>query len=140
MVHRDIKAETILLDKRGRLRIADLDPARLLGHTSKMSADRTINDEQPDQVHRRTETRARSVTACNGRLELLGRPAKGRGSNACCMRWQGAFLIVAADGEGGWQGVIFLPQCGRSNDQGKLFFGKIAGITRTYPFLPGETR
>src|SRR5262245_13306774 len=51
---------------------------------------------------------------------------------------KGATREPSRHGEGGWQGAIFLPRRGRKNDQGKLFFGKIAGITRTYPFLPDK--
>ncbi|MEK6322976.1 MAG: hypothetical protein AABN33_14985 [Acidobacteriota bacterium] len=42
-------------------------------------------------------------------------------------------------GEDGWDGPIFLP--GRrpgKGGQGKVFFGKLRGHTRTYPFLHGK--
>jgi hypothetical protein len=36
-------------------------------------------------------------------------------------------------GEDGWAGPVFLP---RSRGEGNVFFARIAGNTRTYPFLP----
>lgn len=42
-------------------------------------------------------------------------------------------------GEGGWAGPVFLPggQGGKGGD-GRLFFARIRGRTRTYPFLPSR--
>src|SRR5205823_185292 len=40
-------------------------------------------------------------------------------------------------GEDGWEGPVFLPRSrpGKGDD-GNLFFARIRGYTRTYPFLP----
>lgn len=39
-------------------------------------------------------------------------------------------------GEDGWEGPVFLPARGRTNDaRGKWFFAKIQGQTHTYPFV-----
>lgn len=37
-----------------------------------------------------------------------------------------------------WQGPIFLPKTGGPNDPGKVFFAKIAGLTRTFSFAPTD--
>jgi hypothetical protein len=40
------------------------------------------------------------------------------------------------DGEGGWAGPVFLPGGGgETGRQGRAFFAKVSGRTRTYPFL-----
>jgi hypothetical protein len=39
-------------------------------------------------------------------------------------------------GEDGWQGPVFLP--GGRGRNGKLFFARLRGHTRTYPFLPSR--
>jgi hypothetical protein len=42
-------------------------------------------------------------------------------------------------GDGCWEGPIFLPNRRPGKDgQGKVFFGKLRGQTRTYPFLHGR--
>src|SRR5262249_25679981 len=43
----------------------------------------------------------------------------------------------ARSGEDGWEGPVFLPATRRGkNCPGRLFFARIRGHTRTYPFLP----
>jgi hypothetical protein len=42
-------------------------------------------------------------------------------------------------GEDGWEGPIFLPETWRGKGrQGKLFFARLQGDTKTYPFLPSK--
>ena len=42
-------------------------------------------------------------------------------------------------GEDGWEGAVFLPDHGRGKGrQGNVFFARIRGHTRTYPFLPSK--
>lgn len=42
-------------------------------------------------------------------------------------------------GEDGWEGPVFLPRVsGRSNGPRRLFFARVQGITRTYPFRHSE--
>ena len=37
-----------------------------------------------------------------------------------------------------WEGPIFLPKTGGPCDSGKVFFAKIAGLTRTFSFAPTD--
>ncbi len=42
-------------------------------------------------------------------------------------------------GEDGWEGPVYLPGSRRGRgSRGRLFFAKIKGLTRSYPFLAGE--
>jgi hypothetical protein len=41
-------------------------------------------------------------------------------------------------GEDGWEGPVFLPRRPGKQGDGKAFFARLKGDTRTYPFLPGE--
>ncbi len=46
--------------------------------------------------------------------------------------------VPSRSGEDGWEGPVFLPGTRRGGgSQGHLFFAKIKGHTRSYPFLPG---
>jgi hypothetical protein len=43
-------------------------------------------------------------------------------------------------GPGGWEGPVLLPRRHRGGDQdGKLFFAKVSGLTRVYPFQAADS-
>jgi hypothetical protein len=41
-------------------------------------------------------------------------------------------------GDDGWEGPVFLPARPGKEGEGKLFFARLRGEARAYPFLPGE--
>jgi hypothetical protein len=45
----------------------------------------------------------------------------------------------ARTGDDGWEGPVFLPRpAGRPGAFGHIFFGKLRGLTQTYPFVSGQ--